>query len=234
MTNIERTFYRELHNLEVGVIYKNSRVVCELLKFPFVSGSSRIAVMKLLDKYTRYIKVGQKYIFSEIYLDKIPVEPEKKMILQDGEIVKPFPDCDRYLVSNYGRIWSKPKGDWAHLGSNPNGYLYCSISGKYLSVHRIVALTFIPNPLGLAEVNHKDENKHNNRVDNLEWISRRDNLYYGTRMDRIKAGRNKRRNNPNRFKDRFEKIVRDWKNVGINREEMELMIKEIVDGIFEE
>lgn len=232
MTNIERTFYRELHNLEVGVVYKNSRAVCQLLKFPFVSGSSRIAVMKLLDEYTKYNKIGQKYIFSDIYLDKIPVEPEKEMVLEDGEIVKPFPDCDRYLVSNYGRIWSKPKGDWANLGSNPNGYLYCSISGKYLSVHRIVALTFIPNSLGLAEVNHKDEDKHNNRVDNLEWISRQDNLRYGTRMDRIKAGWNDR--NRNSYARKLKKIVAECKDVGMSRRDIEEIVSKVIDEIFGE
>lgn len=43
-------------------------------------------------------------------------------------------------------------------------------------VHRLIALTFIPNPESLLEVNHKDGDRKNNRADNLEWVSRKDNL----------------------------------------------------------
>ena len=51
-------------------------------------------------------------------------------------------------------------------------------------VHRLVAEAFIPNPQNLETVNHKDENKLNNSVSNLEWLSRKDNLSYGTRTKR--------------------------------------------------
>ena len=56
---------------------------------------------------------------------------------------------------------------------------------KYLSVHRLVACAFIPNPDNLETVNHKDEVKTNNVVSNLEWMSFRDNNNYGTRIKRI-------------------------------------------------
>lgn len=51
---------------------------------------------------------------------------------------------------------------------------------KKASVHSLVAKAFIPNPDNLPEINHKDENKQNNRVDNLEWCDRRYNNTYGT------------------------------------------------------
>ena len=70
-------------------------------------------------------------------------------------------------------------------------------SGKYLrviltknaiakgfSIHRLVAQHFIPNPDNLPEVNHKDENKENNNVDNLEWCTSKYNTNYGTRTER--------------------------------------------------
>lgn len=47
-----------------------------------------------------------------------------------------------------------------------------------LYVHRIIASIFIPNPLNLPEVNHIDNNRTNNSVDNLEWITKKDNLAY--------------------------------------------------------
>lgn len=52
-------------------------------------------------------------------------------------------------------------------------------------VHRLVALTYLPNPDNLPQVNHKDENKLNNRVENLEWCTEQYNLNYGTRLTRI-------------------------------------------------
>lgn len=55
---------------------------------------------------------------------------------------------------------------------------------KLKSVHRLVADAFIPNPDNLPQVNHKDENKHNNHVDNLEWCTCRYNVNYGTCNDR--------------------------------------------------
>lgn len=54
-------------------------------------------------------------------------------------------------------------------------------------VHRLVADAFIPNPDGLPEVNHKDENKANNRADNLEWCTHRANSQHGSRGARIGA-----------------------------------------------
>lgn len=64
------------------------------------------------------------------------------------------------------------------------GYMITSLSccgkNKIQTIHRLVAKAFIPNPNNLPEVNHKDENKSNNRADNLEWCNRSYNVNYGT------------------------------------------------------
>ena len=69
------------------------------------------------------------------------------------------------------------------------GYLYVSLhkdnKAKNHKVHRLVANAFIENPEGLNEVNHKDEDKTNNTVDNLEWCSHKENCNYGTRNHRV-------------------------------------------------
>ena len=101
------------------------------------------------------------------------------------EIWKPIDE--RYSVSNLGRVQSNYANKIRILKPSKNrcGYLMVNLRGssfnKTVSVHRLVALRFIPNPLGFKEVNHKDENKANNCVDNLEWCDIKYNCNYGTR-----------------------------------------------------
>ena len=64
--------------------------------------------------------------------------------------------------------------------SKRNGYVYQMLykngKEKLLRVHRLVAMAFLPNPNNLPQVNHKDGNKQNNSVDNLEWCKQSDNM----------------------------------------------------------
>ena len=96
------------------------------------------------------------------------------------EIWKGFPGLEsRYLVSNFGKIYSLRYKKLLSTYSQ-DGYDYVSfvVNRKHtnISVHRAVALTFIPNPEGKEEVNHIDGNKKNNSTTNLEWVSRKENV----------------------------------------------------------
>lgn len=60
--------------------------------------------------------------------------------------------------------------------------------GRASGMHRIVAIAFIPNPDNLPEVNHIDGDKANNRVDNLEWVSKKENQYHASHVLNKRAG----------------------------------------------
>lgn len=127
-----------------------------------------------------------------------------------------------YEVSNLGRVRSLAfKYPWRGTfkinkptilkpWSDRLGYKQVEIRGKFYLVHRLVAQAFIPNPYNLPEVNHKDEDKANNAVSNLEWCDKAYNMRYsrkkiamrcmevhGRPIYRIDLGTNKRFDYPN-------------------------------------
>ena len=96
---------------------------------------------------------------------------------------------DRY-VKGKGESYRLRKGSILSLVKSNLGYLQVSLccNGKYktINVHRLVAQTFILNPDNLPEVNHKDEDKTNNSIENLEWCTAKYNMNFGTRQERYR------------------------------------------------
>ena len=127
----------------------------------------------------------------------------KAVIDEQDEIWKPVVGYEhKYEVSNHGRVKSckryrKGKKCASTLIGEKllvqtvdhSGYMKVGLWDdnhyKNCSVHRLVGEAFIPNPRGLKQINHKDENKKNNHASNLEWCTNEYNLTYGTRLDRI-------------------------------------------------
>ena len=103
-----------------------------------------------------------------------------------------------YKVSDKGNVYSVERRD--SRGNRCGGrilkprytrrsyiqvQLWKNGKSKNKYTHRLVAESFIPNPKGFLEINHKDENKSNNRVENLEWCTREYNINYGKRTEKV-------------------------------------------------
>lgn len=102
------------------------------------------------------------------------------------EVWKPVKNYENeYLISNYGRLQTIPRKGTFKIPIirktflDKKGYEVCSLvknkKYKYIKIHRLVAEAFIPNPLNKEQVNHKDGNKQNNCVNNLEWVTNKEN-----------------------------------------------------------
>ena len=100
-----------------------------------------------------------------------------------------------YQVSNMGNVKNIKFNRIIKPFTQGAGYLRVDLSKENTRirslVHRLVAKTFIPNPENKPEVNHIDEDKTNNRIDNLEWCTRKENLNHGTRSERFSKSKSK-------------------------------------------
>lgn len=105
---------------------------------------------------------------------------------EENKIIwKVCPIAEFFEVSTIGNVRLTNRERFIKPCNNGNGYMYVTkVLGskkKHYYVHRLVAATFLENPNNLLEVNHKDGNKENNAVSNLEWCSRRDNAIHAIR-----------------------------------------------------
>lgn len=93
-----------------------------------------------------------------------------------------------YAITSCGKVWSYKHKKFLKPNTVNGGYLIYRLykDKKCYSIlaHRLVAESYIPNPDNLEQVNHKDEIKTNNSINNLEWCSRKYNMNYGTARER--------------------------------------------------
>ena len=116
-------------------------------------------------------------VFETIFIYNIK-EIERRFFME-----KPIKDYEDYHITDDGKVisykYSKPRimKTWYQASGYENIKLCKNNQTKHFLIHRLVAEAFIPNPNNLPEVNHKNKNRQDNRVENLEWCDRITNLY---------------------------------------------------------
>ena len=146
-----------------------------------------------------------------------------------GEIWKDIEGYEGlYQVSNMGRVKSLERMKWCGLNGgcyrivpekimkgvgDGNGYLQVGLyregKRKKCRINRLVAQAFLENPDNLPEVNHKDENKKNNCVDNLEWCSHSYNMTYNSRAKKV----GKKNSKPVYSIDKESGLITYWESI---------------------
>lgn len=127
--------------------------------------------------------------YEKLTLENINTEIWKRFVYEGKETI--------YYVSNHGRVKNlsgriiRPFHSYRKNTKRPaylrvNLYLYDNDGRRYtkkFSIHRLVAMVFIPNPENLPEVNHKDGKIYNNFDTNLEWITQKGNIHHAIEND---------------------------------------------------
>ncbi len=103
----------------------------------------------------------------------------------------PIPNFESYLINPKGEIYSVRRKKMITPEKTKSGYLRVALKidkkTTRILLHRLVAQVFIPNPNNLPCVNHIDENRINNCVDNLEWCTYSYNINYGSRNSKVSS-----------------------------------------------
>ncbi len=115
------------------------------------------------------IAYNYKWIFKNTY-ESLEDEIWKEVVIPDNII-----NDKKYFVSNLGRFKNSQGVIMDNYKNNDSGYIRVFIFNKTYLLHRLIALAFLENPENKEQVNHKDGNKLNNKLDNLEFVTNKEN-----------------------------------------------------------
>lgn len=141
------------------------------------------------------------------------------------EIWKNIPNYEGiYEISSFGKIKNTKSGKILKLIKNHRGYLKTNLSknGKLKTVfpHRLVAESFIENPNNLPQVNHKDGNKENNYVFNLEFCTEKHNMQHAVKNGLIKTKKVLMIDLKNNKEYRFANVMEASRRTKVNRKQI--------------
>jgi len=128
-------------------------------KTPGVGNIVGVAKGRLKHRY------GYKWEYHNEYDNEIWTEIPYKIVGKKG-----------YYISKNGYIKTSGTNTTITKGSKKDGYLRVHIANKHFYVHRLMAIVFLPNQHNKKQVNHKDNDGQNNKLTNLEWVTRRENM----------------------------------------------------------
>lgn len=139
----------------------------------------------------------------------------------------------KYSVTNDGKVLNCKRGKYLKPKLTRFGYYEVALSNqkdgvryvKYKSVHRLVAEVFIDNPSNLEQVNHKDGDKLNNRVDNLEWCTAKQNTEHAWRLGLMKPTKPNLGRKLKNSKSKFRNVI----HIG-GKNAFRAVLSRIIDG----
>jgi hypothetical protein len=90
--------------------------------------------------------------------------------------LKPIPGLEKYSITKEGKVYSSVRNMWLKNTMNTLGYLVVGLGYKVYTVHRLIAMTYIPNPENKPQIDHINRHRFDNRITNLKWTTQKENM----------------------------------------------------------
>ena len=166
---------------KVNILLKEKGVnKCELARY--LNMDRKQLSMWLCNKMNMSLSLAEKVYNGICSYQK--EKPNRKWEDEEWRTIQGYQN--KYMVSNYGRVWNLNRNEEKRQYMNKKGYMRVSFmtegKRKDFFVHRLVAFAFIPKVRGKEGINHLDGKKANNHVDNLEWTTQKENVNHAIRI----------------------------------------------------